>query len=137
MTLAICRGTPGPSSSTRTTTSPSPLARSRGDRAGAGENFEGVLEQVDEHALDLRGVHLDERQVRRYVDHHPLVSVEAWSAWTTIPSRARNAARWSRARLHAREIEQIADDAVEPLRLGVDRLEEFFRSAARARESGS
>ena len=65
-------GTPGPSSSIRISDVAVDRARARSYTGrAAGREFERVLEQVDEHALDLRRVDLDERQVGRAARRPP------------------------------------------------------------------
>ena len=122
-------------------------ARARGRRRGraldlascspsstgsAGRELQGVVEQVHEHALDLRAVDLDRLEVRPAARPRRAPprrrALRAPCRPTSRPSTAR--VRRGRPTLEAREVEEVRDQTIQAPRLGVDRVEQAARSSS-------
>ena len=85
-----------------------------------------VLEEVREHALDLRRVDLDERGLRTDIERHATrVRAETGERLADeLVDVPQLAMRLGGAGLETREVEQLLDDAVETRRLVANRLRE-------------
>jgi len=92
---------------------------------GRGE-LERVLEQVDEHALQLDRVDLHHRGVVGEGELDPArLGAELVERLRDEPVHGPElAVRLRRARLQAGEVEEVADDALQPLHLVPDRLQQ-------------
>ena len=102
------------------------------DRSGRRE-LEGVVEQVDEHALDLGAVDPtggDRRQRDR--DAVGSGAEVAESPADERLDRPQLRPRLCSAELEPREIEQVGDEPIEPPRLHVDRREQARRGRSRS-----
>ena len=133
---------PGPASLTVTSSiGPDTSAASR-IGVPSGVYFAGILEQVVQHALDQRGVELDQRQVARQRDvdrvagERRLRGLER--AADHLLERHASAAQLHLAALDARHVEQVVDQRAHPPRLVGDRLRGVeLRTGQRAAGSAS
>ena len=118
-------GTPGPPSSTTTVTvRPEALAETADRRIGS-PVVRGVVERVREDLADEDLVDHDGWQIRRDPDLHVVARQARTDRRTASSIRSPSAntaeARAKLARFHAAHVEEVRDQPIEPLGLGVDR----------------
>jgi hypothetical protein len=103
----------------------------------AGRELERVLDQVREHPLDLGGVDLDRRQVVLELDVDAVGAGEPVERLSDeLVHRPELGTRCRGARLEARQVEQVRDEALQPPALEPDRLEQAGSVVLVEREPG-
>ena len=112
-----------------------PIGRGRedADRTSGGRVLEGVVQQVDQYLLDEDVVDGYQRQIGRHPGRHPSVSQPLAES---VERRADHLFQrmpfpleLEGARFQTRHLEQVVDQAVQPLRLSPHRLQQFLALA--------
>ncbi len=128
---------PGPWSPTRTRDLRALELRADLDRAAGRGVLRGVVEDVDQHLLDQHRIGVEQRHGRR--DRHP--QAMRCQRLGELPGRAADdlaqvdpvAVRLQRAVAEAGHVEQVLDEAIEPLALLEDGLQQLGAILARER----
>ena len=137
---AATRGMPRPRSITRTVDLAAAGAAADPHRRAVGRELDRVLDQVGEHALELGGVGLHQRQVARAARARSDARRAARApgprrSTTTSLQVAPVGARVDRAGLDPREVEQVVDQPREPRGLGLDHRDQGLAVARPAGRS--